>query len=110
MANLEVRKARKGKSKSIVNQPSSVKSLPAAVDAVSTTILTSVQPILEAERFTELMVRKLRKTLRMSQTELAQAVGKSQSWVRDLENKLGDRPVPLEYADQLQQILGLRPS
>jgi hypothetical protein len=37
--------------------------------------------------------------------ELAQTVGKSQSWVRDLENKFSDRPVPPEYADQLRQVL-----
>jgi ribosome-binding protein aMBF1 (putative translation factor) len=41
----------------------------------------------------------------MSQTELAQAMGKSQSWVRDIEHKLKDQPLKPEYAQRLRAIL-----
>lgn len=51
-------------------------------------------------------VRRCRKLLKMSQAELAQHLGKSQSWVRDLENKFSDRSVPEEYLDRLQQLFG----
>jgi transcriptional regulator with XRE-family HTH domain len=43
----------------------------------------------------------------MSQAELAQQVGKSQSWVRDLENKFSDKPVSRDYVDKLKQVLHL---
>lgn len=102
LANLESRKAKKGKS--ATTQTSSQKRLP-ATPAGGKAITTTATPVIEAEQFTGSIVRKLRKTLSMSQTDLAQAIGRSQSWVRDLENKFSDRPVPAEYLDRLQQIL-----
>jgi DNA-binding transcriptional regulator YiaG len=51
------------------------------------------------------IVRRVRKELRISQTELARQMGKSQSWVRDLENKFADKTVSSDYADKLKQIL-----
>jgi DNA-binding transcriptional regulator YiaG len=51
------------------------------------------------------MVQQARKSLQMSQTELAQAMGKSQSWVRDIEHKLKDQPLKPEYAQRLRAIL-----
>jgi ribosome-binding protein aMBF1 (putative translation factor) len=51
------------------------------------------------------IVQQARKSLQMSQTELAQAIGKSQSWVRDIEHKLKDQPLKPEYAQRLRAIL-----
>lgn len=110
LADLETRKARKGRSPSELstNHSRSSKSLPAAGDlGTSSTSPQAAQSSLDASEFTGLMVRKLRKNRRMSQMDLGQSVGKSQSWVRDLENKFSDRPVPPEYADQLRQFLGV---
>lgn len=53
------------------------------------------------------MVRAARKQQGMSQTTLAQKMGRSQSWVRDLEQKWRDRPLKPQYAASLHQILGL---
>lgn len=107
LANLEARKAGRGRkpSGSSITPATSTRSLPDSSGISSSPIQVTVQPVLDASEFTGAMVRKLRKSLKISQTELAQNVGRSQSWVRDLENKFSDRPVPPEYADQLRQIL-----
>lgn len=107
LANLEARKAGRGRK---ANGASSIPAAPArslrnASETGSSPITIAIQPVLDASEFTGARVRKLRKSLKISQTELAQSVGKSQSWVRDLENKFSERPVPPEYADQLRQIL-----
>jgi DNA-binding transcriptional regulator YiaG len=107
LANLEARKA--GKSKKSISSSAahtdSARSLPTSSKIGSLPITITAQPVIEVSEFTGAMVRKLRKGLNLSQMELAQTVGKSQSWVRDLENKFSDRPVPPEYADQLRQVL-----
>ncbi|GAX46354.1 hypothetical protein NIES4075_73750 [Tolypothrix sp. NIES-4075] len=53
------------------------------------------------------IVQQGRKAIRMSQTELAHAMGKSQSWVRDIENKLKDQVIKPKYALKLKFILGM---
>lgn len=109
LADLEARKAKKGRLTGKRPGDSPAKRLAPAIDVpvVATSVPTN-QPVIRPEDFTGLTVRKLRKGLSISQTELAQAVGKSQSWVRDLENKFGDRPVAPEYADALRQVLGVQ--
>ncbi|WP_414620890.1 helix-turn-helix domain-containing protein [Calothrix sp. CCY 0018] len=54
---------------------------------------------------TRTLIKQRRKAIGMSQMELAQAMGKSQSWVRDLENKLKQRTIKPKYAFQLKTIL-----
>ncbi|NJL78283.1 MAG: helix-turn-helix domain-containing protein [Richelia sp. SM2_1_7] len=41
----------------------------------------------------------------MSQAELAQAMGRSQSWVRDLETKLKEQIIKPKYVLKLKTIL-----
>ena len=53
------------------------------------------------------IVQQTRKAIRMSQTELAHAMGKSQSWVRDIENKLKDQVIKPKYALKLKTILSI---
>ena len=61
--------------------------------------------------FTGTDVRELRQAAGMSQMELAIAMGMSQSWVRNLENKWLDRAIKPIYVEQLKKILtGDRPS
>lgn len=108
LANLEARKAKKGRSAA---EPSSQRTIAfnsSLPSGTSTSPVTSQpnQSALVPSEFTGLMVRKLRKSRGISQTDLAQSLGKSQSWMRDLENKFSDRPIPAEYADQLWQLLG----
>lgn len=55
--------------------------------------------------FTGTDVRKLRQAAGISQMELAIAMGMSQSWVRNLENKWLDRPIKSVYVEQLKKIL-----
>jgi ribosome-binding protein aMBF1 (putative translation factor) len=61
----------------------------------------------QATELTGAIVQQRRKAIRMSQTELAHAMGKSQSWVRDIENKLKDQVIKPKYALQLKFILGM---
>lgn len=107
LADLEARKAGRGKKSSPASNDQGVptRSLSSSNQTSSLPITITTQPAIEAAEFTGAMVRKLRKSMKISQTELAQSIGKSQSWVRDLENKFNDRPVPPEYIDQLRQIL-----
>lgn len=109
LADLEARKARRGKGSSKRNNRStSLQHLTTQAESDSlSTLRQPTQPTVKTSEFTGFIVRKLRKNLGISQTELAQSVGKSQSWVRDLENKFSDRPVPPEYADKLREILGV---
>lgn len=57
---------------------------------------------------TGILVKQFRQAIGMSQMEVANAIGKSQSWIRDVENKWKDKPLKPAYADKLQKILGLR--
>lgn len=47
------------------------------------------------------LIKQRRKAIGMSQMELAQAMVRSQSWVRDLENKLKERTIKPKYVLQL---------
>lgn len=54
------------------------------------------------------MVQQARFAIGMSQTELGRAMGKSQSWVRDIENKLKDQSVSPKYVERLKEVLRLK--
>jgi DNA-binding transcriptional regulator YiaG len=56
---------------------------------------------------TGILVKQFRQAIGMSQMEVANAIGRSQSWIRDVENKWKDKPLKPAYADKLQKILGL---
>jgi DNA-binding transcriptional regulator YiaG len=51
------------------------------------------------------VVKQVRKQLGMSQTELALAMSKSQSWVRDIENKFPNRAIQPKYSERLKVVL-----
>jgi transcriptional regulator with XRE-family HTH domain len=53
------------------------------------------------------MVKQARTASRMSQREVARAIGMSQSWVRDIENDWQDKPIPHEHALKLGTLLEL---
>lgn len=59
----------------------------------------------QSTTLTGTLIKQRRKAIGMSQTELAQAMGKSQSWVRDLENKSKERTIKPKYLLQLKTIL-----
>ncbi len=64
-------------------------------------------PFTQSAPLTGAMVQQARLAIAMSQTELARAMGRSQSWVRDIENKLKDEPVSPKYAARLREVLRL---
>lgn len=57
------------------------------------------------QELTGAMVKKLRQEARLSQMDVAIAIGMSQSWVRNIENKLQDKPLKPLYAERLSRIL-----
>ncbi|MGB3760497.1 MAG: helix-turn-helix domain-containing protein [Rivularia sp. (in: cyanobacteria)] len=59
----------------------------------------------QSTTLTGILIKQRRKAIGMSQAELAQAMGKSQSWVRDLENKLKERTIKSKYVLKLKSIL-----
>ncbi|NJM17353.1 MAG: helix-turn-helix domain-containing protein [Richelia sp. RM2_1_2] len=61
----------------------------------------SSQPV----TLTGTLVKQRRKAIGMSQAELAQAMGRSQSWVRDLETKLKEQIIKPKYVLKLKTIL-----
>jgi DNA-binding transcriptional regulator YiaG len=61
----------------------------------------------EPRELTGAMVKQARTASRMSQREVARAIGMSQSWVRDIENDWKEKPIPQEHALKLKTLLGL---
>jgi len=105
LADLEARKTKKGKSSGKKSaQPENLS--PDAIEN-SLPLLKSSSRQSFSEELTGAVVRQARKDLKMSQADLAQKIDKSQSWVRDLENKFSDKPVSRDYSDKLKQILHL---
>ncbi|MBD2068997.1 helix-turn-helix domain-containing protein, partial [Leptolyngbya sp. FACHB-671] len=58
-----------------------------------------------SQELTGAMVKQLRQEAGLSQMDLAIAVGMSQSWVRNIENKWQDKPLKLVHAERIQNIL-----
>jgi len=63
--------------------------------------------IAESGELTGAMVRQARLAIGMSQRDIAHAIGRSQSWVRNIEKDGGQKPIPLQYALKLRQVLGI---
>lgn len=86
-----------------------VRSLP--LSAVGEVITVNAEVIANEsspeQELTGAMVRKLRQEAGLSQMDVAIAMGMSQSWVRNIENKLQDKPLKPLYAEQLRKILKL---
>lgn len=61
----------------------------------------------QLDPLTGAMVQQARIAIAMSQTDLGRAMGRSQSWVRDIENKLKEQPVSPKYAARLREVLRL---
>lgn len=57
------------------------------------------------QELTGAMVKQLRQEAGLSQMDVAIAMGMSQSWVRNIENKGQDKPLKPMYAEQLKKIL-----
>jgi DNA-binding transcriptional regulator YiaG len=104
LAELEIRKAKKGKSST--KKTAQLEDFNSNGTKDSSTLSKSGLHSF-SEELTGAVVRRIRKDLKMSQADLAKKIEKSQSWVRDLENKFGDKPVPKDYSDKLKQILHL---
>ncbi|RAM49086.1 MAG: XRE family transcriptional regulator [Hapalosiphonaceae cyanobacterium JJU2] len=70
----------------------------------------AVSEIVELNQNNELtgtILRQLRTAKRISQREIARAIGMSQSWVRDVENEGKEQPIPQKYAMKLKEVLGI---
>jgi DNA-binding transcriptional regulator YiaG len=82
-----------------------------AKSAAKSTITVEAQTIPDIaalpRELTGAMVRQLRQAAGLSQMDVAIALGMSQSWVRNIENKLQDKPLKSVYAEQLKKILHL---
>ncbi|MEP0958518.1 helix-turn-helix transcriptional regulator [Microcoleus sp. FACHB-1515] len=79
-------------------------------DCATEAIVTVDVDVVEAEpvqpqEFTGAVVKELRQKAGMSQMDIAIALGMSQSWVRDIENKRQHQPLKPVYAEQLKKIL-----
>lgn len=68
----------------------------------------SLGPSTQPDALTGAMVQQARFAIGMSQTELGHAMGRSQSWVRDIENKLKDQSVSPKYVERLREVLMLK--
>lgn len=84
-----------------VGAPQSVKTPPQTMKSSSFT------QVPESGELTGAMVRQARLAIRMSQRDVARAIGMSQSWVRDIEKDGRERPIPLEHALKLREVLGI---
>ena len=54
------------------------------------------------------LVKQMRTAKKISQRDFANAVGMSQSWVRDIETKGKDAPIPEKYTAIIKEILNFR--
>lgn len=61
----------------------------------------------QTSELTGAILRQIRTAKRISQREIARAVGMSQSWVRDIETEGSDKVVAEKYAVKLKEVLGL---
>ena len=61
----------------------------------------------EVAEFTGAKVKQYRNKLGLSQMDVAEAMGMSQSWIRDIENKWSDRTIKPRYAEKLKKLLRL---
>lgn len=59
------------------------------------------------QQLTGAMIKQLRQEAGLSQMDVAIAIGMSQSWVRNIENKLQNKPLKPIYAERLSRILKL---
>lgn len=77
-------------------------------DEVITVEVEAIADTIPADQeLTGALVKKLRQQAGLSQMDIAIAMGMSQSWVRNIENKLQDKPLKPVYAEQLRRILKL---
>ena len=63
--------------------------------------------VTESAHLTGAMVQQARIAIGMSQRDVAHAIGMSQSWVRDIEKDGGQKPIPLQHALKLREVLGI---
>lgn len=61
----------------------------------------------ESVELTGAMVRQARLAIGISQRDVARAIGMSQSWVRNIEKDSGQKPIPLQHAFKLREVLGI---
>ncbi|BAZ33451.1 hypothetical protein NIES4074_59650 (plasmid) [Cylindrospermum sp. NIES-4074] len=57
------------------------------------------------QEITGSLVKQMRTAKKMSQRDFANAVGMSQSWVRDIETKGKDAPIPEKYTALIKEVL-----
>ncbi len=69
--------------------------------------ISQIVELTQTNEFTGAILRQIRTAKRISQREIARAVGMSQSWVRDIETEGSDKVVAEKYAVKLKEVLGL---
>ena len=105
LAGFEASKAGIAKRLMMPNGTQSIASNTEEAITVEAEVLQDAMP--PVQELTGAMVKKLRQEARLSQMDVAIAMGMSQSWVRNIENKLQDKPLKPMYAEQLRRILKL---
>lgn len=89
-------------------KPDSKQALAAdAAEEVITIDAEVIEDRISDRELTGAVVKKLRQEAGLSQMDVAIAMGMSQSWVRNIENKLQDKPLKPLYAERLRKILRL---
>jgi DNA-binding transcriptional regulator YiaG len=68
----------------------------------------TVKNIPVIKEITGSLVKQMRTAKKMSQRDFAHAVGMSQSWVRDIETKGKDAPIPEKYTAIIKEVLNFR--
>ena len=76
----------------------------AAGEAITVDAEVVEDPASSSQKLTGAMVKQLRQEAGLSQMDVAIAVGMSQSWVRNIENKWQDKPLKPVHTERLKSI------
>ncbi|XGV94378.1 MAG: helix-turn-helix domain-containing protein (plasmid) [Leptolyngbya sp. BL-A-14] len=107
LAGFEASKAEATKRLTTANNTQSLVSSPGEAIAVEAIVVQDDLP--PTQELTGALVKQLRQEAGLSQMDVAIAMGMSQSWVRNIENKLQDKPLKPIYAEQIRRIFKLTP-
>lgn len=105
LAGFEASKAGTAKRFASSNSNQSLSSTQREAITVDAEVIEDILPL--TEELTGASVKELRQEAGLSQMDVAIAMGMSQSWVRNIENKLQDKPVKPKYVERLRKILKL---
>jgi len=106
LAGFEASKATVTKRLTTSNSNQSLASTKGEAITIEAEVIEDIMP--PTQELTGALVKQLRQEAGLSQMDIAIAMGMSQSWVRNIENKLQDKPLKPLYAEQLRRILKLQ--